>query len=140
MELAEGKWVVVVGVPTVKKVCDYDGKRWAWVALDRVALRVDEGEPIAEWFGMTWVTDLPTTGPAPKRKVKMDYKAIGVEGKLTKIATGWTLTNRKLLDLNKFGVFKADEGDDTKDDAKKGGKKGGKKTKKEEVYDGLEID
>ena len=45
----------VVGYPTVYKVCEYDGKRWAWIGIgEQIRLKVYQGSVLGKLLGIGW--------------------------------------------------------------------------------------
>jgi len=55
-----GDEAVIAGCPVVKKWCEFDGKRWAWVGIGNVRIKVWEGSDACSLLNLNWVTKTVT--------------------------------------------------------------------------------
>ena len=47
---------VVAGMPHEKQRCDFDGKKWAWVKVHNVTIKVTESSAAAGLLALDWTT------------------------------------------------------------------------------------
>ena len=105
--MKDGTKATVIGCIKIDKVCDFDGKRWMWVDLQGFKLKVTQGTCLAKWLDAKWVTNV-----GKKTGGTVTAQPVGFVGTAKALPVGGlTLVDRKLLDLEKFGIFTDEECD-----------------------------
>lgn len=105
-EVTDGAEVTVYGMPSVTKVCEYGGKRWAWVHLAQgIKIKVYEDSGRAKALGAEF--DAGKFRPVVLHNALVAVRGTlrQVEGGLT-VANPWIVTGEALVEQPWFDVEK----------------------------------